>query len=130
VDIGADEFMTPLQAWRDLYFSLPDGGPGTGPSDDPDGDGVPNLIEYSQGMNPLFSDTTPLPSLIRQDSSLQFRYRRAAAGLTYTVETSPNLRDWSPSSEVEQTDGTGLFWKETPTSPATAWFARLRVTEP
>jgi hypothetical protein len=130
VDIGADEFMTSLQAWRDLYFSLPDGGPGAEPTDDPDGDGIPNLIEYSQGMNPLVSDIARLPSLVRQGESLQFRYRKAAAELTYTVETSPNLRDWSPSSQTEQTDGTGLYWREVPDALATGLFIRLKIVEP
>ncbi|BCU79008.1 right-handed parallel beta-helix repeat-containing protein [Luteolibacter sp. LG18] len=127
VDIGADEYMDALQIWRDQWFSLPDGGPQVGASDDPDGDGAPNLIEYSQGMNPLFSDRASLPSLAVAGNTLTFRYRKAASEATYTVEQSTTLGGWITVSQTEQNDGAGLYWRSVPVS-GNRLFLRLRVT--
>ena len=126
VDIGADEYMTPWQAWRDIYFALPDGGPGAEAADDPEGDRLANLIEYSQGANPTVPDPASMPAL----SGTRFTYRKAAAELSYIVEQSPALPGtWTPLAATEQTDGAGLFWREIPlTGPAR--FFRLSVTLP
>jgi hypothetical protein len=130
VDIGADEFMTSWQAWRDLYFALPDGGPGAGALDDSERDGATNLIEYSQGMNPTLADAALLPFATVSGANWRFNYRKAAAELIYTVEQSTTLSGpWLTLSVVEQTDGAALFWRDTPLADAPR-FLRLRVTQP
>jgi hypothetical protein len=130
VDIGADEFMTSWQAWRDLYFALPDGGPGAGALDDLEGDGATNLIEYSQGMNPTVADSALLPFATVSGANWRFYYRKAAAELIYTVEENTTLPGpWTTLGVIEQTDGAGLFWRDTPLTGASK-FLRLRVTQP
>ncbi|MCW1915637.1 hypothetical protein OJ996_18775 [Luteolibacter sp. GHJ8] len=129
VDIGAFEFMTALQEWRDIHFTLPDGGPGAGSEEDPDGDGVSNLIEYSQGMNPVLADRSALPATTRTQDSLRFTYRKAVPGLSYAVESSGTLGSWSPALSPEQSDGLGLFWRDLPLS-AGKQFIRLKVSSP
>jgi len=129
VDIGMDEYMTTWQAWRDQYFALPDGGAGAGATDDYDGDGAKNLIEYSQGANPTLSDITALPAGTRTGGVMRFTYRKNAAELSYAVDTSADLTSWSATAVTEQTDGAGLFWRDF-TITGTPLFVRLRVVQP
>ncbi len=130
VDIGADEYMTSWQAWRDTYFALPDGGTNANASDDAEHDGAPNLLEYSQGANPNVADPTLLPRASQVGTSLRFTYRKAASELTYAVEQNTTLPGtWTPLTTSEQTDGAGLFWRDSPLS-ASARFFRLKVTQP
>jgi hypothetical protein len=129
VDIGAYEHMTLLQEWRDIHFSLPDGGAGAGADEDPDHDGASNLIEYSQGMNPVLPDPAELPSISRTAESLRFTYRKSAPDLSYAVESGESPGPWSPALPIEQSDGAGLYWRDFPLS-AGRQFVRLKVTSP
>jgi parallel beta-helix repeat protein len=125
-DIGAHEFMTGLQAWRDLHFSLPDG---TGPAADdadPESDGTRNLVEYSQGMNPLVSDPQLGPAGFRQGNVFRFQYRKQAPELSYQVQTSTDFGTWPATGVPEQSDGNGRFWRDFPISSGRI-FVRLAV---
>jgi hypothetical protein len=125
-DIGAHEFMTALQAWRDLHFSLPDG---TGPAADdadPESDGTRNLVEYSQGMNPLVSDPQLGPAGFRQGNVFRFQYRKQAPELSYQVQTSTDFGTWPATGVPEQSDGNGRFWRDFPISSGRI-FVRLAV---
>ena len=125
-DIGAHEFMTALQAWRDLYFSLPDGTGIAADDADPESDGTRNLVEYSQGMNPLVSDPQLGPAGFRQGNNFRFQYRKAAPELSYDVQTSGDFSTWPATGVVEQSDGEGLFWRDFPIA-AGRIFVRLEV---
>ncbi len=129
VDIGADEFLSAWQAWRDQYFALPDGGAGANAGDDTDGDGVGNLLEFALGGNPLAPDAMRLPTLSPVGAAFRFQYRKDGSGLSYSVEkTSALASPWSAAVEAEQTDGAGNYWREfTGPSPL---FVRLRVALP
>ena len=130
VDVGADEFLTSWQAWRDLHFQLPDGGAGANANDDFDNDGLQNVMEYSQGMNPKTPDLALAPSGQRSGAGYRFTYRKSASELTYQVETSTTLQSpWTASGAAEQTDGAGNYWRDFPFSPA-RFFVRLKVTQP
>jgi hypothetical protein len=74
---------------------------------DPDGDGIPNLLEFAYGLPAMVADTTAIPACsVVFDSGQQylyFTYRRRVGGegatgvnytvddITYTVETSSTL---------------------------------------
>ena len=127
VDIGADEFLSPWQAWRDQYFALPDGG--VGADDDTDGDGVVNLLEFALGGNPLVPDATRLPTFSPAGAAVRFQYRKEGSGLTYSVEkTSALTSPWAVAVEAEQTDGVGNYWRDFAGPPPL--FVRLRVGLP
>jgi hypothetical protein len=129
VDIGCYEFMSSLQSWRDQYFGLPDGGVGAGDSEDTDSDGVRNLVEYSQGMNPTIFDSQLAPVAERLGGVFRFTYRKNASELTYTVKTSMNLVTWTSAGVTEQSDGSGTYWRDfsMTTDP---FFVRLEITGP
>jgi parallel beta-helix repeat protein len=127
VDAGAHEFMTGLQAWRDGYFSLPDGGSPAGNDDDPDADGVRNLVEYSQGTNPALPDAHLAPAGEVSGNDFRFHYRKQAPELTYEVQSSANLGTWAPATPPEQGDGSGSYWRDFPITDG-GRFVRLSVS--
>lgn len=95
---------TPYETWLSTHF--PTSPPGTflDPKGDMDGDGIANQIEYAYGFSPvsynapgsdLFS-TQIVPSL--DDSSdfvITFLRDSSATDLTYQLQTSDNLTDWT-----------------------------------
>lgn len=113
VDVGCYELLSALQSWRDGYFEDPDGTSLAGDGQDQDGDGVPNLIEYSQGMNPTEADALLAPSMFLLANEAQFQFRKEANELTYQVLTSTDLSVWSDVTASEENDGSGLFWYST-----------------
>jgi pectate lyase len=80
------------------------------PHDDPDGDGIENLVEFSLGLNPNLPSTDGLPALVSSAGQSVFRFTRPnnLSGLGYTVETSADLVNWSGSlpTSVESSTAT------------------------
>jgi hypothetical protein len=71
-------------------------------NDDPDSDGIVNLLEYALGYNPETPGT--LPTL----SSGSITWPKGAeasadASLTYQIKTSINLSDWDPATPATNT---------------------------
>jgi hypothetical protein len=74
-----------------------------GPADDPDGDQLPNLLEYAFNGDPTrSSDRGTAPGIQNESGSLIFRHlvRKNDANLAYTIESSPDL---TPGSWVHAT---------------------------
>jgi hypothetical protein len=81
------------------------------PVGDRDQDGLPQIVEYALGLDPLVptsaggASSLPSPSLA-PDGRLEFRFRLpvdsddpgtyGAVDLNYTVETSRSLKEWTP----------------------------------
>ncbi len=128
IDAGMHEYLDDSQTWRDLYFKLPDGGPGANDGDDPDADGFANLMEYSQGMNPTIGDTELGPNGAMVGGLLRFNYRRNVADLSYVVQTSADLVNWPPAVVAEQKDSMGNYWRDFPLAGGAPFFTRLRVS--
>jgi hypothetical protein len=93
-------YINPIDTWRD---SIPWSGADSSPGADPDGDGIPNLLEYALGGNPLVGGNFILPQAAVQSSRLSFTFARnvAASNLTYTVEASDNFVGWSGIAKSE-----------------------------
>ena len=78
-----------------------------GPLDDPDGDGLENLLEYALDLSPNGPSTEP-PGII-SGGNLTYTYRRARSDVFYIVEASADLINWSPVGVIQGTplpDGT------------------------
>jgi hypothetical protein len=129
VDAGFHEFMTPWQAWRDRHFRRPDGGPGAEANDDPDGDGAPNLLEYSQGMDPKKPDAENGPSGAPSGDVFQYRYRKDAPDTEVEVQESTTFApdSWVPTAVPEHPENGGLFRRDFPMNTP-RHFVRLNVT--
>ena len=81
-----------------------------GRDDDPEGDGLENLLEYALGGNPnLGGDADLLPGIATAGRDVDYMYRRrrdaGTRGLVYDVQMSGNLVDpsWGTVTGVEST---------------------------
>lgn len=115
-------------------------GTNAGPLDDPDHDGVVNLLEFALGGAPLVFSPEILPKLTDSGGRWVFEYDRSdhsrPPGTTQVVEYSNDMVTWIPvivptisSGNVTITDG-GEFDHVSVVIPVqgTPLFARLRVT--
>jgi hypothetical protein len=134
--------LTPLEIWRNSHFGNPSNVGAGADSASPSGDGVPNLIKYALGLNPL-TNAAPnqLPSArIQPDNGQEYLtmtiVRAAApADVSYTVEVSSDLLSgWvsgAPDTVILTNTPTELVVRDNvPVPAATARFIRLRVTSP
>lgn len=91
--------LSPLQGWRDLHVATLDAeDPVGGDHAMPLGDGVPNLVKYALGLDPIISvKGTDLPVLERADDAFLFAFDRprAATDVRLRVQTSADQEDWS-----------------------------------
>jgi endonuclease/exonuclease/phosphatase family metal-dependent hydrolase len=118
----------------------------SGPTADPDGDGIPNLLEYALDLNPLQPSAAGLPTVGQIASGgneyLTLTYTKviAATDITYLQQVSGDLQTWysGPSytaivSVTNNADGvtqTVVSQDLTPISSANQRFTRLEVTRP
>ncbi len=101
------------------------------PGDNPDRDGLLNLIEYALDTNPTASTSSAFQNSLSADHKVQLTFLRARSELTYEVLASSDLTNWTVIStdpgavgqQVTVTDTTAL-------DTGTKRFLRLRVTSP
>jgi regulation of enolase protein 1 (concanavalin A-like superfamily) len=104
--------------------------------EDPDHDGLPNLLEYALGGNPAQSDPNILPAASTTGSGsatyLTLTFRRARADVTYTVQGSSNFSAWSniPFTSVAVGEQQTVSDTVTLGSADSKRFLRLKVTMP
>jgi hypothetical protein len=125
-------------AWQQLAFADPDA-PEARPEADPDGDGLPNGVEYLVGHSPHYGDPPALrvrpPASPDAPPTYTFRTQAVVADLTSTWLQSADLFHWEPVTPqtVGSVPGPPAFrhWTATfaPTESAGA-FLRLGAREP
>ncbi|MEK0450986.1 MAG: hypothetical protein RL088_3254 [Verrucomicrobiota bacterium] len=90
-------------SWKNLSFDPADAADNSisGLTADPDLDGIPNLIEYGLGGNPLFNDRALLllqPTISNSGGTdyltYQYRTNAGASDATITPQVSSNLTNW------------------------------------
>ena len=123
-------------AWAAQWFAGAEGEAAA----DPDGDTLPNLVEYALGLRP--DEPDPGPGALRLsalgaagsgDWSVRYTRSRQATGIASVVETSTDLLSWSAlagTPVVESQTATQDLLVLTFASPAPRLFLRLRVTQP
>jgi hypothetical protein len=114
----------PYDAWRAQYFTPMEltNAAVSGDAADPDGDGIPNLVEFAFNLDPRTLSHPTLPRAFTQNVSgqdslfIQYVQRNAPAGVQYVVQTSTNLSSWSSNpgdfsvdSAVDNGNGTSLI---------------------
>jgi|GEM_PF-1437591 len=110
----------------------------TGPNDDPDGDGVVNLLEYALGGSPGPADAGRLPVAATHQTapgesylSLSIRRNANAKDVGYIVEVSGDLVTWtggaSATTVLMDTPESLVVRDNTPLENAPRRFIRLRV---
>lgn len=124
--------------WRqDAFGEDADDDTIAGPLVDPDGDGIPNLLEYALGGDPLVPDRGILPVERRQQVNgadyltLEFTRPENRPDLSYVVESSHDLADnngWSADSVEFLGEGdAGTETWGVPIDEEERKFLRLRV---
>ena len=103
------------RTWLSQYSSASFTGKTAAPTADPDGDGVPNLLEFAFNTNPTFADATrsqpvvgtlvlpdPVDATPRRYPTLTFTRRTDAPTLAYTVQVTGDLAagTWSGDGVV------------------------------
>lgn len=132
---------TPYTAWKNLWFTqLQLSNPAvSGDATSPAGDGIPNLMKYALGLNPMLAYSgisigMPVAEITTSgsDQYLALAFSGTASDVTYTVQASSNLtawvtlRRWLPGTPP----GTIILSDTVPTSSANRRFIRLSVTGP
>lgn len=120
-DIGALEYGAQRSAFENWLGSYPGlTGDAALEMADPDGDGVPNLMEYALNLNPMVVDVNHLPqSAPEENATFVFTYRRnvAATELTYQVQATETLSsgNWIDvaSQKMAQIDPQTEMWGAT-----------------
>jgi hypothetical protein len=124
--------------WRQTYFGL--GAANSGNAGDhasPAGDGIPNLLKYGLGLNPLLAYPPGAATGITLDSAGYLRMsvakNPAATDLSFTIEVTSDLRvptSWSGADTTidENTETTLQAHDNVPISAASGRFIRLNVT--
>lgn len=100
-----------------------------GSRQDPDRDGINNLLEYAMGSDPLMRDSTQ--PLKRQDgaSAFTYRVRKEMPGTSLGAEMSEDLHSWKEATaEIVNSDE---FWenRRVKSDKARAFF-RLKANSP
>jgi hypothetical protein len=125
-----------LSDWAAQYPGLND----SSPTGDPDGDGVPNLVEYFMGLDPV-SASGEIPGygvVMSNLASISLTYRRAKgiSGVSAAVQASGDLSEmnWVTNGVQETVVDKGAYEEVTATvtnAPGeTRKFMRLRVSQP
>lgn len=119
--------LTALETWRQQYFQSPLNADEGANDQDPDGDGIVNLLEYAFGGDPLTSSVAPKP-VVSGGNPLSITFNRVSDGtITYVVEASGDLSSWS---EIFTSTGVGGQITVQDPGPVTGnrRFLRVKVT--
>ena len=81
--IGVISIAMTFDEWQDFHGLT---GTQRGPQADPDGDGVPNIIECAFGMQPLVPDADQLPAAVSAGGDFAISFRRDTRALNLLVE--------------------------------------------
>lgn len=124
------------RAWRLHYFATEEVVGEAADLADPDGDGLPNLVEYALGADPRGATAVPVVTLVEGRPALVFTRMRPATDVVYAVEASGDLLEWTriwTGAEHPLVDGGARSVVEVvpdaaAVAPAGRRFLRLRIT--
>jgi hypothetical protein len=133
---GKIRVPTSFAYWQQSYFTPSEiGDPNIGGENaDPDQDGLSNLLEYAFNLDPKSPSTTNRPSSAIDSTYFSLIYTKVlgATDLTYSIEQSTDLMNWSvvsPTNEILDDNGvTELIKAKIAIGGATKLFLRLRVS--
>jgi hypothetical protein len=91
--------VDPYQEWKN------DNGVSNDNADD-DNDGILNFVEYALGGDPKVSDSTnKKPVISKNGNNFEFKFRRSEGSVTYIIQKSANLLDWTDYMTVTNAHG-------------------------
>ncbi len=101
--------LAPREAWRWEHFGSPDNSGHAADDQDPDGDGLVNLIEYALGLNPRTPSRLPVWAGLDQSRlTLTYVRQRPPTDVAYWVEAAAELLGgWASEGVIETVLGSG-----------------------
>ncbi len=120
VDMGA---FSPIKPWLISHgFAY-----NTDPASDLNNDGVSLLVAYALNLNPFLNLAGSLPEPVQTPNQLSITFYGKSAGVTYTVETSTDLVNWTKNGiSLAGPDANGFYTATIPkTSPSA--FLHLKI---
>lgn len=129
-----DTGLTPLETWRGRYFENAASAGAGADTADPDSDGLPNLLEYALGGDPVGGDGGERPQVgVAGGMRLTLSFTRIAeASLTYLVEAAdtvggPWVTIWTSTGAANTAGRVTVTDTMALTTSGTTRFLRLRV---
>lgn len=126
--------LTPIQSWRSQWFGTTANSGAAADTAIASSDGMPNLLKYALGLNPLVAASSPVVGDISTGYlRLTLPKNPNATDISYFVEVTGSLPgDWSASdTTVDQNTSTLLQAHDNVAVPsASERFIRLHVTRP
>jgi len=115
-------------AWELRYFGA-NHPPGSGPNDDPDGDGLTNLEEFRAGTNPLDASSGLRLVATRQDAFTVLLDFPTIGGKSYRLESTDDLsgNPWTMIADNVIGTGAHIQLTDVPGVGQRARFYRLRL---
>ena len=99
----------PYSVWKSSHFGTNASDPSiSGDFADPDGDGVPNVLEFAFGTDPNTANTNPLVNglMVSNRFEIQFNRNTSATNFTYSALASSDLlTGWSNLVTLDPTNG-------------------------
>ncbi len=126
--------LTPIQAWRLQWFGTTANSGLAADSAVRTSDGLPNLVKYALGLDPLVAVTNPVVGdVITGHLRLTSPKNPSATDVTFSVEVAGNVQSgWATNgTAMDQNTSTQLqVHDNTAVSSAPERFLRLRVSRP
>jgi hypothetical protein len=124
----------PIQLWRQQWFGTTNNSGNAADNYVASSDGMPNLLKYALGLDPLVSATNPITGDIASGFlRLTVPRNTNATDITYLIESVGDLMAaWNTNAVVIDTNTPArLSGHDTNAVPATSRrFMRLHVTDP
>jgi hypothetical protein len=135
-DQALTQTLTPQDLWRQINFStyLPDGT--ANPTNDPDSDGIANLMEYATGGDPNVTNASPLVAIADNGALSVLSYQRNPAATDTTIgfvsKTNLTTGTWTDvvvdSDAAVSTNGSVVLRAANVGSTNSVEFFRLKVS--
>jgi ribonuclease len=126
--------LSPLQQWRQQWFGVTNNTGAAADTSVASSDGMPNLLKYALGLNPLLPATNPVAGDIATGFlRLTVPRNPNASDITYLIESVGDVTaTWSTNAVVIDTNLPALLsGHDTNAVPATSHrFIRLHLTNP
>ena len=134
--------VSAYSAWASSVAQGLTAGVNDGPLDDPDRDGISNLMEFTLGGAPMVSSQAILPTLAKSGGDWVFEYDRSDVSMppatTQIVEYGSNLAGWTAVTIPATTAGIVTITNGSPSDhvkftllpSGNSTFARLKVSHP